>query len=190
MPFQQHSFRMTMLRVYDCSERSGNVVIAQNPHPHKYVNEQDRQTFKLSKFAWRIFQAVWYTNTVQVSVKERKHVLLGISMSHNYKSQMAERLGNWASNQKVAGSIPGRDKGCCDLGQGTSCYLPRRECPCTYCKSLWIRASAKWLNVQRITHLSANSQMNKVCRLPLLNSHYKATITSTKAISFDTTGWI
>ena len=21
------------------------------------------------------------------------------------------------------------------------------ECPCTYCKSLWIRASAKWLNV-------------------------------------------
>ena len=22
-------------------------------------------------------------------------------------------------------------------------YLPRGECPCTYCKSLWIRASAK-----------------------------------------------
>ena len=25
--------------------------------------------------------------------------------------------------------------------------LASRECPCTYCKSLWIRASAKWLNV-------------------------------------------
>ena len=40
-------------------------------------------------------------------------------------SQMAERLGNWASNQKVAGSIPGRVKWRCVFGQGTSPYLPR-----------------------------------------------------------------
>ena len=57
--------------------------------------------------------------------------------------QLAERLGNWAINQEVASSIPGRAKLCCVLGQGTSPYLPRGECPCTYCKSLWIRASAK-----------------------------------------------
>ena len=55
-------------------------------------------------------------------------------------SQMAERLGNQASNQKVAGSIPGCAKLCCVLGQGTCLG---GECPCTYCKSLWIRASAK-----------------------------------------------
>ena len=38
--------------------------------------------------------------------------------------QMAERLGNWAINQKVAGSIPCRNKWHCVLGQGTSPYLP------------------------------------------------------------------
>ena len=58
-------------------------------------------------------------------------------------SQVAERLGNRAVNQKVAGSIPDRAKGRCVLRQGTSPYLPRGERPCTYCKSLWIRASAK-----------------------------------------------
>ena len=36
----------------------------------------------------------------------------------------------------------------CVLGQGTSPYLPRGNVPCTYCKSLWIRASAKWINVK------------------------------------------
>ena len=57
------------------------------------------------------------------------------------KSQVAERLGNQASNQKVAGS------GLCKI---TLCPWARHftllasgECPCTYCKSLWIRASAK-----------------------------------------------
>ena len=47
---------------------------------------------------------------------------------------MAEQLGNRATTQKVAGSILAC-KWHCVLGQGTS--------PCTYCKSLWIRASAK-----------------------------------------------
>ena len=61
---------------------------------------------------------------------------------------MAERLGSWAFNQKVVGSISGRAILRCVLGQGTSPYLPRGECPCTYCKSLWIRASAKCLNVR------------------------------------------
>ena len=38
--------------------------------------------------------------------------------------QMAERLGNRAIKQMVAGSIPECAKLCCDLGQGTSPYLP------------------------------------------------------------------
>ena len=42
---------------------------------------------------------------------------------------MAERLGNRASNLKVAGSIPGRAKLCCVLGQGTSPYLPQGNVP-------------------------------------------------------------
>ena len=41
---------------------------------------------------------------------------------------MAERLGNRAINQKVVGLIPGRAK-LRILGQGTSPYLPRGECP-------------------------------------------------------------
>ena len=56
---------------------------------------------------------------------------------------MAERLGSRAINQKIVGLIPGHAKLRCVLGQGTSPYLPRGECPCTYCKLLWIRASAK-----------------------------------------------
>ena len=44
------------------------------------------------------------------------------------ESQMAEQLGNRAINQvnnKVAGSILGRAELHCDLGQGTSPYLPQ-----------------------------------------------------------------
>ena len=63
---------------------------------------------------------------------------------------MAEWLGNRAFNQKVAGSILGHAKWSCVLGQGTSPYLPRGECSYIYCKSLWIRASAKWLHVNVI----------------------------------------
>ena len=62
-------------------------------------------------------------------------------------SQVAERLGKRAINQKVAGLIPGHAKLRSVLGQGTSPYLPRGECPCTYCKSLWMTASAKGLHV-------------------------------------------
>ena len=62
-------------------------------------------------------------------------------------SQVAEGLELRASNLKVASSIPGRYTWRCVLGQGTSPHLPRGECPCTYCKSLWKRASAKWLIV-------------------------------------------
>ena len=40
-------------------------------------------------------------------------------------SQVAERLGDRASNLKVTGLIPGRAKLRCVLGQGTSPYLPR-----------------------------------------------------------------
>ena len=57
--------------------------------------------------------------------------------------QMAEQLENLAFNQKVAGSIPGRVKLRCVLGQGTSPYFPLGERPSTYCKSLWIGESAK-----------------------------------------------
>ena len=60
-----------------------------------------------------------------------------------HRGQMAERLGNQASNLKVASSIPGRGKLSCVPGQGTSLYLPRGNVPVLYCKSLWIRVSAK-----------------------------------------------
>ena len=52
----------------------------------------------------------------------------------NKGSQVAERLGNWASNPKVAGSIHGQITLCPTL-------LASGECPCTYCESLWIRAA-------------------------------------------------
>ena len=70
--------------------------------------------------------------------------LLACSIS---ESQVAERWGNQAVNLKVASLIPGRVKLCCVLGQGTSPYLPRGNGPVHKSKSLWIRASAKWLNV-------------------------------------------
>ena len=57
------------------------------------------------------------------------------------RSQMAERLGNRASNQKVAGSISGHANYIVSLGKALQ--LPRDRCPCTDCKSLWIRAFAK-----------------------------------------------
>ena len=44
-------------------------------------------------------------------------------------SQVAEQLGNRATIQKVACSIPGRAKLRCVLGQGTSPYLPRGNVP-------------------------------------------------------------
>ena len=43
--------------------------------------------------------------------------------------QMAEQLGSRAINQKVVGSIPGRAKWRCVLGQGTSPYLPWGNVP-------------------------------------------------------------
>ena len=49
---------------------------------------------------------------------------------------MAERLGNCAINQKVSGLIPGHAK-----VLHPTCLVG--VCPCTYCKSLWIRVSAK-----------------------------------------------
>ena len=55
-------------------------------------------------------------------------------------SQVAQRLGNRASNLKVASTIS-----------------------CTYCKSLWIRASAKWqhVNVYRELHPDLMESMTK-----------------------------
>ena len=44
--------------------------------------------------------------------------------------------GNRATNQKVAGSIPGREKLCCVLGRGTSPYLPRGNVPIALDKSV------------------------------------------------------
>ena len=52
---------------------------------------------------------------------------------------MAEWLGNQASNQKVAGSIPAVRNDVVSLGT----LLALVECPCTYCKLLWIRVSPK-----------------------------------------------
>ena len=54
---------------------------------------------------------------------------------------MAERLGNRAINPKVAGLIPGRANDVVSLSKAL--HLPRENVPSTYCKSLWIRESAK-----------------------------------------------
>ena len=52
---------------------------------------------------------------------------------------MAERLGNLAFNQKVAGSIPGVSDDVVSLGKAL-----HPTCLGTlYCKLFWIRASAK-----------------------------------------------
>ena len=55
--------------------------------------------------------------------------------------QMAERLGDWATNPKVDGSISGCEKLRYVPGQGTSPYLPRGNVPVLKIES--IRASAK-----------------------------------------------
>ena len=50
-------------------------------------------------------------------------------MHLNQGGQMAERLGNRATNQKVAGSIPNHAKLHCVPGQGTSPYFPLGNVP-------------------------------------------------------------
>ena len=60
------------------------------------------------------------------------------------RSQIAERVGNRATNQKVAGLIPGRVMKLCPWTTHFT-LLTTGECPCTYCKSLWIRClSVHW----------------------------------------------
>ena len=54
--------------------------------------------------------------------------------------------------RRVPDRFPAVPKWRCVFGQGTSPYLLRGECPCTYCKSLWIRASAKWLNEMNVSN--------------------------------------
>ena len=66
-------------------------------------------------------------------------------------SQVAEPLGNWASNPKVAGSIQAVKITLCPWARHFT-ILALGECPCTYCKSLSIRVSAKWLNGNVIIH--------------------------------------
>ena len=89
---------------------------------------------------------VWWSrlvNTINILIQTLllKDVFLG--------NQMAEQLGSRTIYQKVVGSTTGCAKWRCVLGQRTSLYLPRGECPCTCCKSLWKRESAKWLNVTK-----------------------------------------
>ena len=105
-----------------------------------------------SKTAYRSWNLTWDLSVASTEVQiDKCRVLYWIDRTPSYllyiHSEMRanERLGNRASNQKVASSIPGRAKWRCVLEKGTSPYLPRGECPCTYCKSLWIRVSAKLL---------------------------------------------
>ena len=58
-------------------------------------------------------------------------------------SQVAERLGIRAINQKVVGSIPRPCKMTLCPWARHFTLLVSVECPCTYCKSLWIRVSAE-----------------------------------------------
>ena len=80
-------------------------------------------------------------------IKKSKHNFA--EKENNIGSQVVERLGNRAINQKVAGSIPRAVTNyVVSLGKALhpTCL---GECPCTYSKSFWIRASAKWLNVNK-----------------------------------------
>ena len=53
---------------------------------------------------------------------------------------MAEWLGNRAINEKVAGSIPGSAEiTLCPWARHFT-LLASGACPCTYCKSQWIRS--------------------------------------------------
>ena len=99
---------------------------------------------------------VWLAINLQAAWGNTLETWLTHHLSHK-GGQMAKRLGNRAINQKVASLIPGRAKWRCVLGQGTLPCLPRGEFPCTYWLALWIRESAKWLNVNKkywrhITH--------------------------------------
>ena len=68
---------------------------------------------------------------------------VGVGKGSGTGSQMAERLGNRASNLKVTGLIPARAKMTLCPWARHFPLLASGECPCTYCMSLWIRASAE-----------------------------------------------
>ena len=69
---------------------------------------------------------------INAPVRLEKHVC------GSTRSQMAERLGNRAINQKVTGSCPAVQKDVVSLGKALHPTCLGGECPCTYCKSLWI----------------------------------------------------
>ena len=73
---------------------------------------------------WVVAVSVWYWKKGNINFINyfRNNTWLRVS-------QVAERLGNRATNLKVACSIPGRAKWRCVLGQGTSPYLPRGNVP-------------------------------------------------------------
>ena len=96
--------------------------------------------WKRMVYSLQIFQKLYF---IFLTISEQEEIVEEVGMFRADWSQMAERLRNRAITQKVAGSIPGRAKWRCVLGQGTSPYLPWGECPCTYCQSLWIRTPAK-----------------------------------------------
>ena len=80
-----------------------------------------------------------------VSMIQEAHVGIGTPPTHtpHVRSQVFERLGNRAGNPKAAGSIPGRANDVVSLGKALHPTCLGGECPCTDCKSLWIRVSAK-----------------------------------------------
>ena len=56
---------------------------------------------------------------------------------------MSERLENQATNQKVAGLISAMTKIALFSWARHFTLLASGECPCTYCKLLWVRMFAK-----------------------------------------------
>ena len=73
-------------------------------------------------------------------------------MCHKQGGRMDEQLGNQAINQKVTGSKVQIDV---SLGKALQPSYLVWDCPCTYCKSLCIRSSAKWLNVNVMNNSKA-----------------------------------
>ena len=89
----------------------------------------------------RIMISTSSTSTTSHTTIELDKSMVDACVGSYRGSQVAERLGSRASNQKVNGSNQAVTNDVVSLG--VSPYLPRGECRCTYCKSLWIRVSAK-----------------------------------------------
>ena len=94
------------------------------------------------------------------------------SLSHTHTNQVAERLGNRASNQKFAGSIPSSAKIKLCAWARHFTLLSSGEWVFTYCKTLWIRSSAKWLT--EISHTQTHKPSRTHMGFMNISNHWES----------------